>query len=67
MRWLANFRTSFDKGWVKEPLYHLTPLDWDKLPVETRPDAPSSGAFEPYDPSAVRLRAPAPPAPTDGA
>lgn len=61
MRWLANFRTSFDKGWVKEPLYHLAPLDWDSFPLEHRPDLPGSGAFESYDPKAVRQRAPAPP------
>lgn len=64
MRWLANFRTSFDKGWVEEPLYHLAPLDWDRFPPEHRPDLPGSGAFESYDPKAVRQRAPAPPEPT---
>ncbi len=61
MRWLANFRTSFDKGWVKEPLYHLPSLDWDSFPPELRPDSPGSGAFEGYDPTAVRLLAPNPP------
>lgn len=61
MRWLANFRTSFDKGWVKEPLYQLTPLDWEKFPPEHRPDKPGSGAFESYDPDKVREKAPSPP------
>lgn len=61
MRWLANFRTSFDKGWVKEPLYRLEPLDWDTFPPELRPDAPGSDAFEAYDPTGVRRRAPVPP------
>ena len=63
MRWLANFRTSFDKGWVEEPLYHLAPLDWDQFPPEHRPDQQGSGAFESYDPSAIRQRAPLPPEP----
>ena len=39
MRWLANFRTSFDKGWVKEPVYPLPSLDWDSFPPELRPDS----------------------------
>ncbi len=64
MRWLANFRTSFDKGWVQEPLYHLAPLDWRQLPPEHRPDVPGSEAFEAYNPADVRRRAPAPPEPT---
>ena len=63
MRWLANFRTSFDKGWVEEPLHHLAPLDLDRFPPEHRPDLPASGAFESYDPMAVRQRAPLPPEP----
>ncbi len=61
MRWLANFRTSFDQGWVREPLYKLAPLDWSEFPEELRPDFPPSMAFESYDPAAVRLRAPQPP------
>ncbi len=63
MRWLANFRTSFDRGWVREPLYQLAPLDWSEFPDELRPDLPPSQAFESYDPSAVRVRAPQPPEP----
>ena len=63
MRWLANFRTSFDKGWVQEPLYHLAPLDWRRLPPEHRPDAPGSEAFDAYNPTDVRRRAPTPPEP----
>jgi len=63
MRWLANFRTSFDKGWVREPLYHLAPLDHEAFPPEHRPDEPGSDAFESYDPASVRRRAPDPPPP----
>lgn len=63
MRWLANFRTRFDRGWVEEPLYRLTPLDWSRFPERMRPDLPPSDAFEAYDPAAVRMRAPRPPEP----
>ena len=66
MRWLANFRTSFDKGWVAEPLYHLAPLDQDKIPQEHKPDQPGSNAFESYDPRAVRRLGPQPPEPARG-
>ena len=62
MRWLANFRTRFDRGWVDEPLYQLAPLDWSQFPEAMRPDLPPSEAFESYDPTAVRRRAPSPPA-----
>lgn len=63
MRWLANFRTRFDRGWVSEPLYQLAPLDPAKLPERARPDLPPSEAFESYDPAAVRRLAPRPPEP----
>lgn len=63
MRWLANFRTSFDRGWVREPLYQLAPLDWSQFPQELHPDLPPSQAFESYDPATVRIRAPQPPEP----
>lgn len=63
MRWLANFRTRFDRGWVEEPLYRLEPLDWEKLPATMRPDLPPSNAFDGYDPSSVRSAAPRPPEP----
>jgi hypothetical protein len=63
MRWLANFRKSFDRGWVNEPLYQLKPLDWSRFPAELRPDLPSSQAFESYDPAAVRRLCPIPPEP----
>jgi len=64
MRWLPNFRTSFDKGWVKEPLFKVEPLNPSKLPLDSRPDLPPSAAFESYSPTAVRHRAPRPPEPT---
>jgi len=67
MRWLANFRTSFDRGWVREPLYELAPLDRSRFPQELRPDLPPSQAFESYDPTAVRLLAPQPPEPRNRA
>lgn len=63
MRWIANFRTPFDLGWVKEPLYQLAPLDWSAFPESMKPDLPPSQAFESYDPGAVRQRAPLPPEP----
>jgi len=62
MQWIANFRTAFDQGWVKEPLYQLKPLDWSASPAEMQPDLPPSNAIEGYDPTAVRQRAPQPPA-----
>lgn len=61
MRWLANFRTSFDRGWVDEPLMRLAPLDWSEMQPDHRPDLPGSEAFESYDPSSVRRQAPQPP------
>lgn len=61
MRWIANFRTPFDRGWVEEPLYQLAPLDWSRFSEDMRPDLPPSNAFESYDPTAVRVRAPRPP------
>jgi hypothetical protein len=61
MRWLPNFRTSFDRGWVKEPVYRIAPLDWSKFPADMRPDLPPSGAMEPYDPTSVRRLSPQPP------
>jgi len=63
MRWQANFRTSFDRGWVQEPLYRLQPLDWSKFPPHTRPDAPGGQGHEPYSPTALRRLAPRPPEP----
>ena len=61
MRWLANFRTSFDQGWVREPLIRLPDLDWEKMPAEIHPSRPGSEAFSSYDPGAVRSNAPHPP------
>jgi len=61
MRWLANFRTRFDRGWVREPLLQLPSLDQAAMPEAIRPDLPGSAAFEGYDPAAVRVKAPQPP------
>lgn len=63
MRWFPNFRSSFDQGWVKEPLFRMPALDLSRFPEELRPNAPSSGAFDTYDPSGVRTNAPVPPEP----
>ena len=63
MRWQANFRTSFDRGWVQEPLYRLQPLDWSKFPERMRPDSIGGEGHEFYDPARVRACAPRPPEP----
>lgn len=63
MRWQANFRTAFDRGWVQEPLYQLTPLDWEKFPAHMRPDSPGGEEHEAYSPTAVRRFGPKPPEP----
>jgi hypothetical protein len=60
MRWQANFRTSFDRGWVQEPLYRLQPLDWSRFPPHMRPGAVGGDRHEPYSPTAVRRQAPMP-------
>ena len=43
-RWLCNFRTSFDQGWVKQPMLPVTPLDLAGFPPEMHP----SHVGEPY-------------------
>lgn len=43
-RWLCNFRTPFEKGWVKEPMAAVAPLDLSHFPERCRPTRPS----EPY-------------------
>ena len=43
-RWLCNFRTAFDEGWVKQSLLDVGPLDLANFPEAMRPSRPS----EPY-------------------
>lgn len=43
--WLCNFRTPFDKGWVKQPMVNVEPLDFTQFPESIHPSHPG----EPYD------------------
>jgi SnoaL-like domain len=67
-RWLCNFRTAFDQGWVRQPLLHVAPLDLRQFPPHvhpTRAGEPYRGYrpdeamdFGPRPPPAVRERTP---------
>jgi len=43
-RWLCNFRTPFDEGWVRQPMTKVEPLDLSHFPERCHP----SRASEPY-------------------
>jgi SnoaL-like domain len=49
-RWLCNFRTAFDQGWVKQPLFEVEPLDLKHFPAAAHPSR-ASLPYPPYDPS----------------
>ncbi len=62
-RWLCNFRTAFDQGWVKQALLPVEPLDLRRFPAALHPTKPGV-PFKPYNPSEVMDFGPLPPPPT---
>jgi hypothetical protein len=61
-RWLVHFRTSFDQGWVRQPLAQVTPLDITRFPAELHPTRPGI-PHPPYNPAVPMDFGPLPPAP----
>lgn len=61
-RWLCNFRTPFDPGWVKQPHLHVEPLNLSRLPPNVHPTKPGE-PYPPYNPGAVMDFGPGPPEP----
>lgn len=57
MHWYLIFRTSFDKGWVKEPV-----MGRSRVSEGTKPDKPSTYHM-PYNPKAINSFLPVPPEP----
>lgn len=49
-RWLCNFRTAFDQGWVKQPLLHIDPLDLSRFPEKLWPSR-DGAPYPPFDPA----------------
>jgi hypothetical protein len=60
-RWLCNFRTPFDKGWVKQPAAGVEPLDLSRFPPALHPTHPGE-RYATYDPGKVMDFGPLPPA-----
>jgi SnoaL-like domain len=48
-RWLCNFRTAYDQGWVKQPLFTVEPLDLRHFPESVHPSR-ASLPYPSYDP-----------------
>ena len=61
-RWLCNFRTAFDQGWVRQSLLEVAPLDLSNFPEEMRPSRPGD-PYPPYDPAVSMDFGPRPPEP----
>jgi hypothetical protein len=61
-RWLCNFRTPFDEGWVRRPMTMVEPLDLSHLPERCHPSRPSD-PYPGYDPSRLMDFGPLPPEP----
>lgn len=59
-RWLCNFRTPFDQGWVNCPMTLVEPLDLAHFPESCRPSA-ASEPYSGYNPSAPMNFGPLPP------
>jgi hypothetical protein len=62
-RWLCNFRTPFDQGWVKNPMTRVEPLDLTRFPDRCHPSRPSE-PYPGYDPSTAMDFGPYPPEPS---
>ena len=61
-RWLCNFRTPFDQGWVKQPMLNVEPLDLSNFPESTHPTR-TGEYYAPYDPEQEMHFGPRPPEP----
>lgn len=58
-RWYTNFRTPFDKGWVKQPITGNMSVARKLFPGCPEPDGP--GCYEPYNPNQLISYLPIPP------
>ena len=65
-RWLCNFRTPYDQGWVKQAHLHVEPLDLANFPEAMRPSR-AGERYDVYDPSTPMDFGPPPPLPFPGA
>lgn len=63
-RWLCNFRTAYDQGWVKQPLLRVEPLDLSHFPAELHPTR-EGRPYPPFDPGRPMDFGPLPPEPAD--
>jgi SnoaL-like domain len=61
-RWLCNFRTPFDKGWVEQPMLDVEPLQISQFPEALRPSR-AGERYDAYDPSRAMDFGPEPPEP----
>jgi hypothetical protein len=61
-RWLCNFRTPFDVGWVDCPMTKVEPLDLSHFPERCHPSLPSE-PYPGYDPAHTTNFGPLPPEP----
>lgn len=61
-RWLCNFRTPFDEGWVRQPMIRVEPLDLSHFPERCHPSRESE-PYPGYDPSRPMDFGPLPPDP----
>ena len=61
-RWLCNFRTAFDQGWVRQPMLHVAPLDLAQFPPHMHPSH-SGEPYKGYRPTERMDFGPPPPAP----
>jgi hypothetical protein len=60
-RWFVNFRTPYDKGWVKQPISGNLAQVRTFLPDAPEPDGPSE--YHPYSPEELTPYRPLPPPP----
>lgn len=63
-RWLCNFRTPFDQGWVRIPMAEVAPLDLRHFPERCHPTRPSE-PYPGYDPKLPMDFGPRPPEPAN--
>lgn len=63
-RWLCNFRTPFDQGWVKQPHLGVEQLDLSAFPASLHPSRQGE-KYETFDPLKPMDFGPLPPEPMD--
>lgn len=61
-RWLCNFRTPYDEGWVRNPMARVEPLDLAHFPDRCLPSQPSE-PYPGYNPAEIADFGPLPPEP----